>query len=398
MNRPPLILPRHFLLFLVAVTASITLTAQEEFDPLFDGRTLDGWINVNCAPETWSVRDGVILCTGFPTGALRTDRQYENFILELEWRHLKSGGNAGVFIWAGPIAAPGVPFLRAIEVQVLDHGYNANGKNQWYTTHGDVFPIHGSTMEPHGRSNGMRSFPSEERSKPSPEWNHYRIECLDGVLRLQVNGKEVSGGSRCNWHKGYIALESEGSPVEFRNIRIHELPATGATANQSAPIAQGHQPLYNGLDLRGWKADPELENLWQPSDWRLVCGKSEPGEGTVLWTERRYAAREWMLDFKIPGNADWNSAIAGICMKGGNSPLVLIGKGRAPVIIERDQAPPDKWHRLTIRNEDGERRLLLNGEPLDTLPLEDARAATHESLGLLRFGQPLEFANLYVLE
>ncbi len=63
------------------------------------------------------------------------------------------------------------PFLHAIEVQVLNHGYNANGKNEWYTTHGDVFPIHGygSTMKPFGRNRGERGFPAEERSKPSPE-------------------------------------------------------------------------------------------------------------------------------------------------------------------------------------------------------------------------------------
>ena len=115
-------------------------------------------------------------------GALRTPRQYENFILEIEWRHLTSGGNSGVFIWGSPIAAPGVPFLRGIEVQVLDHGYDVPGKNQWYTTHGDVFPIHGATMKPFGRHNGERSFPSEERSKGSPEWNHYRIVCTNGVL------------------------------------------------------------------------------------------------------------------------------------------------------------------------------------------------------------------------
>ena len=95
------------------------------------------------------------------TGAMRTEKQYENFILEAEWRHLSSGGNSGIFIWGTPIAAPGVPFLRGIEVQVLDHGYNVDGKNQWYTTHGDVFPIHGASMKPFGRHNGQRSFPSE---------------------------------------------------------------------------------------------------------------------------------------------------------------------------------------------------------------------------------------------
>ncbi len=223
--------------FLALLLLPLALHSADDdgFVPLFDGKTLDGWVNVNTAADTWSVRDGLLHCTGQPTGALRTPRQYENFILELEWRHLKAGGNAGVFIWASPLAAPGVPFLRAIEVQVLDHGY---GNTESHTTHGDVFAIHGATMKPFAPSKGMRSFPTEQRSKPSPEWNHYRITCQDGTIRLAVNGKEVSGGSECVWRKGYIGLESEGSPVDWRNIRIKELPSTGATAEQSAPLAE----------------------------------------------------------------------------------------------------------------------------------------------------------------
>jgi hypothetical protein len=96
--------------------------AEGEWVNLFNGKDLSNWVNVNCAPETWTVADGVIKSTGKPTGALRTPRMYENFVMEVEWRHLESGGNAGVFIWGSPIAAPGVPFLRAIEVQVLDKG------------------------------------------------------------------------------------------------------------------------------------------------------------------------------------------------------------------------------------------------------------------------------------
>src|SRR2546422_11758654 len=118
------------LLLVLLMAAGAALAADNDrFVPLFNGRDLAGWVNVNCAPETWSARDGMIHCTGHPTGALRTSRQYENFILELEWRHLGSGGDSGVLIWGTAIAAPGVPFLRGIEVQVLDHGYNAPGKN-----------------------------------------------------------------------------------------------------------------------------------------------------------------------------------------------------------------------------------------------------------------------------
>jgi hypothetical protein len=225
-------LPSTLLVLLAAITP--VDSAENGFVPLFNGRDLTGWVNVNCAPDTWSVRDGVIACTGQPTGALRTVRQYENFIFEVEWRHLKPAGNAGIFVWASPEAAPGVPFLRSIEVQVLDHGYGQSGA---HTTHGDIFPIHGSKMVPLGRSKGDRAFPSEERSKPSPEWNHYRIEANNGTIRLSVNGKEVTAGEKCHWRKGYLGLESEGSPTEWRNLKLKELPSTGATAEESAPEA-----------------------------------------------------------------------------------------------------------------------------------------------------------------
>src|SRR5215213_1406083 len=262
----------HMKPLLLAALLALPMFAADEagFVPLFNGRNLSGWVNANCAPETWSVTNGMIHCTGKPTGAMRTERQYENFIMEAEWRHLSSGGNSGVFIWGTPIAAPGVPFLRGIEVQVLDHGYGASGKNEWYTTHGDVFPIHGARMKPFGRHNGERSFPSEERSKPSPEWNHYRIVCTNGTLRLSVNGKEVSGGEDCNYRKGYLALESEGAPVEFKNLRIKELPSSNPGASLVAPLDPGWMPLYNGADLRGWRNAEAAKSRWQANGWQLT--------------------------------------------------------------------------------------------------------------------------------
>jgi hypothetical protein len=83
---------RPILATIVIAGCALELRAAEEnFTPLFNGKDLSGWVNVNCAPSTWSVRDGVIVSTGKPTGVMRTDRHYENFILELEWKHLKKG-------------------------------------------------------------------------------------------------------------------------------------------------------------------------------------------------------------------------------------------------------------------------------------------------------------------
>src|SRR5215469_5024920 len=110
-------------------------------------------------------------------------------------------------------------------------------------------------MQPFGRHNGMRSFPSEERSKGTPDWNHYRIVCSNGVIRLHVNGKEVSGGENCSYRKGYIGLEAEGAPIDFRDVRIKELPPSGAPMDVCAPADQHWRSLFTGLDLRGWRTN-----------------------------------------------------------------------------------------------------------------------------------------------
>ncbi len=160
------------LLSLVGLVSGFALTvcAQEkeipaEFKPMFNGNDLTGWVRTNTPAETWAYRDGVLHCTGKPIGELRTDKMFQNFIMELEWRHLVPGGNAGIFVWADDVPARGVPFHRGIEVQVLENSY---GNTKGYTTHGDIFPIHGAKMTPINGRGGDRAFPSELLSKPSP--------------------------------------------------------------------------------------------------------------------------------------------------------------------------------------------------------------------------------------
>jgi len=212
--------------------------------------TAPGWrplgaadfVDVNGDPDTWTWHDDGVRCTGKPVGVIRTREPLTNLELALEWRHLTSGGNSGVFLWAPPEALeglePGKLPRGGIEVQVLDHGYTAQyetksgRKADWFTTHGDVFPVGTSSMKPFPplSPNGQRSFPSAHHSRGTPEWNHYLVRAVDGEVRLWVNGHEVSGGGDCRPATGFLCLESEGAPVEFRRIRIRELPAAGATA------------------------------------------------------------------------------------------------------------------------------------------------------------------------
>ena len=245
---------------LILVVMAITLLAFESnAGPLkqshisgegWTALTLGDFVNVNGNEETWTERDGMIVCSGQPNGGARTKTPYTNFEMVLEWRHLKYAGNSGVFIWCPESAftdlPPGSLPRSGIEVQVLDLGYEENfekskgSPSNWFTSHGDVFPVGDSKMKAFtpeitytyddgstfkvGSASSSRSFPTDRLTKPVGEWNHYYIRAINGEVRLWVNGVEVNGGNECQPATGYLALESEGSPVEFRNLRIRELP------------------------------------------------------------------------------------------------------------------------------------------------------------------------------
>lgn len=194
--------------------------------------------HVNDDPDTWKFLDdrAEIHGKGTPVGVLRTRTPVKNFELVVEWRHMKSGGNSGVFAWVPEKALdglkPGHLPRGGIEVQMLDHGYaeqyvkSTGKKPDWFTTNGDIFAVGESKMKPFPplSPNGSRSFPTKNLSRGVNQWNHYYVRGLNGEIRLWVNGEEVSGGSECQPAEGYLCLEAEGSPTEFRNIRIRELP------------------------------------------------------------------------------------------------------------------------------------------------------------------------------
>ena len=195
------------------------------------------FLNVNCASNTWTWSNGVAHCTGKPVGVIRSHQFVTNLEMVVEWRHLRSGGNSGVFLWATErsikqLEAGKGRLPEGIEVQVLDHGYteqyerDTKQKADWFTSHGDVFPTGSTDMKPFPpvAPKSKRSFPRKNLSKGVGEWNHYYVRAINGEVRLWVNGEEVSGGTGCNPAFGYLCLESEGSPVEFRNLRLRELP------------------------------------------------------------------------------------------------------------------------------------------------------------------------------
>jgi hypothetical protein len=243
MKFPNFILAGFLAACALATTASLAQPAPAP-RAFIDG-TGPGWqtidlnffVNVNCDPGTWSSTNGVIHSTGQPIGVIRSREPITNFEMVAEWRHLQSGGNSGIFLWATPdsirsLEAGQGRLPAGIEVQILDHGYTEQyerdhkKKADWFTTHGDVFPTGSADMKPFppAAPDGKRSFPSRDLSKGVGEWNHYYIRAINGEVRLWVNGEEVSGGTACKPATGYLCLESEGAPIDFRNLRLRILP------------------------------------------------------------------------------------------------------------------------------------------------------------------------------
>jgi hypothetical protein len=230
---------------LTAAFLSATAFAEEAatFQELFNGRDLTGWVDVNTSPATWTVKDGLLVCSGMPIGVMRSEKQYENFILHIEWRHMKEGGNSGVFVWSEGTAPQDRPLPKGMEVQMLELEWpRLNPKADGTPNHpgyvsGELFGANGLTAIPdHPR--GERSMSTEMRCKGVGEWNTYVVVCVDGTIKLSINGKFVNGMREASVRKGYLCLEAEGSEIHFRNVRILELPGGNATAEQTAPVVK----------------------------------------------------------------------------------------------------------------------------------------------------------------
>jgi hypothetical protein len=380
----------------------------------------------------------LINCTGVPTGELRTTRMFQDFILELEWRHLKAGGNAGVFVWADALTARGQPFIRGVEVQVLD-GREGPG----HTSDGDIFPIHGARMTPLNARGGDRAFPTEKRMKPSPEWNHYRIECVDGAISLAVNGKVVTRGLNASPRKGYVCLESEGSPIEFRNIRLKELPARAALApDDIADPDEGFRSLYSGVDLSGWKRTPDVDRHWHAKDWILEHDGGKGATEPHLWSEEEFGDFVLVADWRWTAKPVTNTfetiqpdgtrarkpdgaAATATGLEAGDSGIYLRGNDKSQVNIwchpigsgevygYREDAnqsaavragvtprikadrPIGEWNRFRITLRGDRLTVVLNGETV----IQNAQlpgVPPRGPIALQHHGSPIQFANLFV--
>jgi hypothetical protein len=372
-----------------------TTKKEDGFKPLFDGKTLNGWVKVNNAPGTFTVKDGMIVTTGKPTGFMRTAKMYENFIAEFEWKHLPPGpkevGNSGFFVWADALPARGSPFTRAIEVQVLvnlEYRDKKSGKVT-ATSHGDLFSILGATCVP-DRPHPLgwkRCLPSEYRAKGAGEWNHYRIEANDGVLKLAVNGKVVSGLSKCKPRKGYLALEAEGTECRFRNLKIKELPSTNPKKDEVCQEGQGFRTLFNGLNLAGWRAssDGAVGGYW----------KADPN-GNVLrhLPPARESAAHGVISTRKEYSGDFELVVDCLLPKDGKA--VLRPRGSAGPKIELSESK-GKWARYAVTCKGDRTTVRVDGMPY---ALEGRRRRFVPDSGTIRLETTgkAEFCNLFIRE
>jgi hypothetical protein len=204
---------------------------EVDFEKITSGQKLKGepiqWIQVNTEDSTWIMKGKELICNGLPIGVIRSEKKYENFILHIEWRHMEAGGNSGTFVWSK--AEPDANRLPdGVEVQMLELDWvNLNIRNGEKPpiayVHGELFGVGGVKILP-DNPRGERSKSVENRCLGKGEWNVYEVVCVDGTIKLSVNGKFVNGISQSSQKSGYICLESEGAEIHFRNIKIIELP------------------------------------------------------------------------------------------------------------------------------------------------------------------------------
>ena len=237
---------RHLLVPAIALAALCFARPAGADEPagfvdLFNGRDLSGWVNVNTDDDTWSVRDGMLICTGHPIGVMRTAKQYQNFILHIEWRHMEAGDNSGVFAWSEGTVPEGRRLPKGLEVQMLEldwvnqHKMKDGSLPPIAYVHGELFGANGLTVTP-DNPRGTRSKSRENRCLGKGQWNVYDVVFVDGVVKLSVNGKFVNGVSNSSVKQGYLCLESEGAEIHFRNIRILELPPGIISEEEIAPV------------------------------------------------------------------------------------------------------------------------------------------------------------------
>ena len=203
-------------LMAIVLLAGTAVTGQTEkpFAPLFDGRTLDGWVVENSDGRNFSVRNELLRVEG-PQGWLRSTRTYGDFTLRVEVRFLGGDADSGIFVRApGPasnIFMRGWP-ANAYQVQVRDMSTNRTTNPLWI---GNLYR--------HRVAAGETTFDADAALaavRPTGEWNIVEIDARGDRLTVTLNGRLVTRASGIVNPEGYIGIQGETGVVEFRSIGI----------------------------------------------------------------------------------------------------------------------------------------------------------------------------------
>jgi hypothetical protein len=209
---------------IVAIALFVVLSCtQKQPEPektmLFNGEDFTGWklfvpgdtVDVN---QVWSVKEGVVHCTGVPNGYMMTEESYSTYKLHLEWRWVEEAVNSGVLLQC---QGPDQVWPNCLECQL-----KAGSAGDFVLIGPGQITVDDSTYINDGQFLVIQK-KHDSNEKPVGEWNTYDIEVRGGSIACYVNGLMQNNGVDCSHTSGPIALQSEGSPIEFRNIYITPL-------------------------------------------------------------------------------------------------------------------------------------------------------------------------------
>ena len=420
-------------LFTLLIVACATLPGAREdgFVSLFDGQSLKGWTLVAPQGGGYGVTNGVLYCAKGGGGNLLTEREYADFILRLEFK-LEAGGNNGIAI-RSPMEGGSLAYT-GMELQILDNDAPKYAKLQPAQYHGSVYGI----------------WPAERGAlRPIGEWNKQEVTVSGRNIRVVLNGRQILNANLnavtdintllkhpgLLREKGHIGLLGHNDYVEFRNIRIKELPR--ANLNNIPP--DGFVRLFNGENLDGWKGllarpndNPTNRVRLTPAQlateqakadkrmrasWKVVKAElAFDGKGDSLATARDYADYELLVDWKIEPKGDSGIYLRGNPQvqiwdprDGGTNAVVGSGglynnKVHASTPLRRADLLTGEWNRFRILMLGDRVHIFLNGElvvnntPLENYWQPDQPLPATGSIELQNHGNNLWFRNLYIRE
>ncbi len=214
---------------IVSAVSFFTSSCCAQSRSLFNGRDLSGWHSDIPAMDTnasainpFIIRNGMLVSLGTPGGHLISDAVYQNFRLNIEYRFAGVPGNCGVLVFASTPRALYKMFPKSIEVQMM----HQNAGDFWCIVEDIAVPDMETRRGPkadwgitEGKERRVKNL-TDNSEKPVGEWNNMTVECIGNSIKVWVNGDMVNYGFNATASKGNIALQAEGSEVEFRKVEL----------------------------------------------------------------------------------------------------------------------------------------------------------------------------------